>query len=230
MPGKGGKLIVWILAIVGAVALIALVVVQMPWIISIFWSGNVVIPVSHFVGDHGKNKKLVVFVHGVNGDMDATWLNTYTGESWPKLMKSDPDFSQFDVFVYGYYTPLLMHASGIKDIADRLSQQLKDKKIFSSYDEVDFITHSMGGIITKRMLNTLRPEPDTLQRIHCVIYLAVPSNGADLAGVASWISLNPQFKSMSPDDVGSFLQTTEDDWAALLKTRRPDPAPENWTI
>jgi pimeloyl-ACP methyl ester carboxylesterase len=187
---------------------------------------DVQVPVSHFVKESGTSKKLIVFVHGVIGDMDNTWVNPATHASWPELIKSDPDLGDFDVYVYGYSSPALGTASDINEIAERFRQQLKDWKFFTKYDELDFITHSMGGIITKRMLNTLNTpaEVPNLRRVHCVIYIAVPSNGAKSADLASWISQNPQFRSMSPEHAADFLQGAERDWAALLR-ERPNSSP-----
>jgi len=134
--------------------------------------------------------------------------------------------------VYGYSTPALGEASNIREIADRFGQELKDNKIFANYEEVDFITHSMGGIVTKRMLDTLNTPSESvnLHRVHSVIYLAVPSNGAELAALASWISHNPQFRSMSPRNAADFLQAVEGDWAAILRARTPSsPFPRTYS-
>jgi pimeloyl-ACP methyl ester carboxylesterase/ActR/RegA family two-component response regulator len=184
-------------------------------------SGKVIVPESHFVGKHGKNKRVIVFVHGVMGDMQNTWVNSETQAYWPEMIKEDDAFQDFDVFVYGYSSPAFGRASDIEDIAKRFGQQLQDGGMFSNYDEIDFITHSMGGIVTKRMLNMLNNTSDIgkLRRVHSVIYISVPSNGADLANLATWLSLNPQFKSMSRKDAADFLNSVEDDWAKLLRDR-----------
>src|SRR5712691_10950439 len=108
----------------------------------------VVVPTPHFVKGPGQ-RKLIVFVHGVLGDMDNTWINPATHASWPDLIANDPDLKDFDVFVYGYSSPAIGEASNIREIADRFGQELKDNNIFANYEEVDFVTHSMGGIITK---------------------------------------------------------------------------------
>ena len=214
---KRRKRLVWF----SPIAVLVLLVFLLPRLMSLWGNASVVVPQSHFVGEHGGNKKLIVFVHGVLGDMDNTWVNPITHSSWPEMIKSDSDFSSYDVFVYGYSTPIFTEASRIDEIAKRFGQQLKDWKMFRDYEEIDFITHSMGGIITKKMLNSLNTPPDFgfLQRVHCVIYMAVPSNGAQSAALASWLSLNPQFKSMDPNNAASFLATVEDDWAALLRAR-----------
>ncbi len=181
----------------------------------------VVVPESHFVGEHGKNKKLIIFVHGVMGDMDNTWVNPETGASWPEMIKGDGELHQFDVFVYGYASPAMGDASSIEKISVRFVQQLKDFGFFQNYDELDFITHSMGGIVTKRMLNMLNnpAESSLLQKVHTVIYISVPSNGADIATVQSWLSQNPQFKGMDPRSASDFLQNVEGDWANMLRHR-----------
>jgi hypothetical protein len=134
----------------------------------------VVVPRSHFVGQHGENKRLIVFVHGVMGDMDNTWLNPETQSSWPELIKEDQDLDKFDVFVYGYASPPIGNASTIKEISTRFLQQIKDFGFFKNYAEIDFITHSMGGIITKRALDMLNTPSDSplLQKVHTHLYRA----------------------------------------------------------
>jgi pimeloyl-ACP methyl ester carboxylesterase len=192
----------------------------------------VVVPVSHFVGGHGKNRKLIVFVHGVIGDMDNTWVNAKTHASWPEMFRSDDELSKFDVYVYGYASPATGNASTIEEIAVRFLQFLKDSGDFQNYGEVDFITHSMGGLITKRMLNKLNTPADVhlLQQVRTVIYISVPSNGADAAVVASWLSQNPQFKGMDPKAASDFLQGVEGDWANMLRNRNPSsPFPRTYS-
>jgi hypothetical protein len=44
------------------------------------------VPKSHFVSQKNGNHKLVVFVHGVLGDMDNTWVNPDTQASWPEML------------------------------------------------------------------------------------------------------------------------------------------------
>ena len=164
--------------------------------------------------------------------MDNTWLNPVTNSSWPELIKGDRELEQFDVFVYGYASPAMGNASTISQISTRFLQQLKDFEFFSNYVEIDFITHSMGGIITKRTLDMLNTPSDSplLQKVHTVIYISVPSNGADLGALASWISQNPQFKGMDPKNASDFLHGVEDDWANLLRQRSAEsPLPRTYS-
>jgi hypothetical protein len=185
---------------------------------------NVIVPKSHFVklaaAPH-TNDKLIVFVHGVLGDMDNTWVNPATNSSWPKLIAQDPDMTGYDVFVYGYYTPPMGHAADIDQTSTLMKQQLIDAKFFKNYREIDFITHSMGGIITKRMLNQLNNPTDfpLLQLVRAVVYVSVPSSGAPIADIASWFSLNPQFSSMSASESNNYLQSIDGDWRKAMNQR-----------
>ena len=105
-----------------------------------------------------------------------------------------------------------------------MKQQLEDDKFFSKYQEVDFIAHSMGGLITKVMLSALnRPgEANRLQRVHTVLFMAVPSGGAPVASVATWLSSNPQFRNMSPQSSRAYLQSIDQAWESIDRGRTPD--------
>jgi pimeloyl-ACP methyl ester carboxylesterase len=181
-------------------------------------------PTSYFVkGPSANPKKLVIFVHGILGDSGSTWTNIQTGAFWPKLVADDPDFQGYDVYVYGYLSPHLSEASNIAEIASRMGQQLGDRRIFDRYEQIFFIAHSAGGLVTKRMLDILDTPAhiQRLKKVRCALYLSVPSNGSDLAALASWLSSNPQFNSISPRQAADFLQAVEADWAEILRERSP---------
>jgi hypothetical protein len=101
---------------------------------------------------------------------------------------------------------------------------LQDDHFFSNYQVIDFITHSMGGMVTKRMLSSLNTPSDSnkLQLVHTVLFIAVPAAGAPAASLASWLSNNPQFKNMNPVDSQAYLQAIEHDWASMSRARTPD--------
>ena len=87
----------------------------------------------------------------------------------------------------------------------------------------------MGGIITKSMLDALNTpsQIQLLRKVRCVLYISLPSNGSDLAAVASWLSRNPQFESISSRGAADFLQLIESEWAQLLRERsQPWPFPK----
>jgi len=190
-------------------------------------------PTSYFVkGPTANHKKIVIFVHGLLGDSTNTWTNPTNGAYWPKLIADDPDFQQYDVYAYGYSSPAIKEASTISNVATRMAQQLRDRRIFQQYDQIFFIAHSAGGLVTKRMLDTLNTPAQVklLKKVRCVLYISVPSNGSELAGLASWLSSNPQFKSLSPSNAADFLQAVEVDWDEILRERTPaSPFPRTFS-
>lgn len=177
---------------------------------------------THFFKQAGK-PHVIVFVHGVTGDAVETWRNATTGALWPELTTRDPDFADFDVYLAGYDSPLLGRASTIEEIAQRLLQQLTDEGLFDRYAQIHFIAHSMGGLITKRMLSELnRPQPreiERLRRVRSVVFLATPAQGAPVATFGAWLSWNPQFANMEPATANAFIQSVENQWQTLLRDR-----------
>jgi pimeloyl-ACP methyl ester carboxylesterase len=183
---------------------------------------DVTVPASHFVKQKG-NRKVIIFVHGVLGDVDNTWVNANTHSSWPDLISNDPQMADFDVYVYGYKSSCGGDTSNINEIAARMGQQLEDDEFFSKYEEIDFIAHSMGGLITKSMLAALNTpaESSKLQLVHTVLFIAVPAAGAPVASLATWLSDNPQFKNMNPVDSQAFLQSIDQGWNSMARERSP---------
>lgn len=180
------------------------------------------VPKPHYVRQW-KKPKIIIFVHGVLGDMDNTWINPQAHTSWPELVASDPKLTDYDVYVYGYQSSCEGDESNITEIANRFRANLIDSGFFSDYKEIYFIAHSMGGIITKRVLSSLNnpSEFDKLQRVRGVLLIAVPSAGAPIASVAGWLSTNPQFKNMDPKSSRAYLQAMENDWVSMLRNRTP---------
>jgi predicted alpha/beta hydrolase family esterase len=171
---------------------------------------------------------IVVFVHGVLGDPRTTWRNK-ANASWPELLEKDADFKSDDIYLVGYSSPALKGASNIEEIAQRVSQQLIDQNVFK-YQHIYFITHSMGGLIAKRILTELdRPSTvEQLRRVRAVLLISTPSQGAPDATIGEWLSLNPQFKDMKPIDFNTFLRALENDWVQMLidRERSHEPYPQ----
>jgi pimeloyl-ACP methyl ester carboxylesterase len=168
----------------------------------------------------GSSQKLILFVHGLFGDPISTWTND-NGQSWMGLMAGDPAFRDFTVATIRYDTPLLTRTSTLEEIATRSLRRLEDEGVFRNYNEIYFIAHSMGGLLVKRMLvNLNRPgETEKLRRVKAVLYISTPAQGANLADLASWLSLNPQLDDMRVADLNSFLQALENQWQDLIRDR-----------
>jgi hypothetical protein len=174
----------------------------------------------HCVAERG-SERIVLFVHGLVGDAEGTWRNTQTGAYWPGLLAADPKMAPFDVCVANYASPILGRASTIEEIAQRMLQQLRDRGIFTRYRQIHFITHSMGGLVVKRVLTVLYSpgEIEKLRLVRTVLFISTPAQGAPVADLASWISLNPQMRDLVPADLNSFLQSLENQWEFLLQDR-----------
>ena len=172
------------------------------------------------VRDTGQDN-LLVFVHGVLSGADVAWRNAETGAYWPDLITRDADFKDFDVSAVNYESPAIAGASTIEEIAQRVLQQLRDRDTFTRYKQIHFLTHSMGGLVVKRILVILNhhTDLDNLRRVRAVLYISTPAQGAPIADLARWLSLNRQFQDMKPADLNTFLQSLEDDWQALLRDR-----------
>jgi pimeloyl-ACP methyl ester carboxylesterase len=167
-------------------------------------------------------RTVVVFIHGVMGDAHTTWRASANSVGWPELLGRDTSLPSLDVLSLGYRSPLISKASTIEEIAVRSLRQLRDDGVFTRYDNVIFVAHSMGGLVTKRFLRTLQSEdPAAFARTRAVAFFATPANGSGIAETAEWISANPQFRDMAPADFNSFLQLLENDWQSLLRNRSP---------
>jgi hypothetical protein len=178
---------------------------------------------SDFVKKVEKPEGAVIFVHGVFGGSDAssgTWFNARTQVSWPQLIGDDPSFSRFDVFVVNYGSPYMGQTSNIEQVAQRVFQQLLDHGLFD-YKNLYIIAHSMGGLITKRVIVELKltEHASASGKIKAVLFLSTPAQGAPIAEVGSWLSANPQLKDMEPSDFNTFLQTLENQWERFLRER-----------
>jgi len=175
---------------------------------------------SHFVSRLPGVNGVIIFVHGVFGDANGTWRNNDTNAYWPELVAKDNDFVSDNVYVVSYPTPLIGHASNIEETAQRVFQQLDDQGLLK-YERIYFITHSMGGLIVKRLLDNLDipSRIADLRRIRAVLLISTPSQGAPIAALATWLSMNPQFKDMKPADFNTFLQSLENNWIRMLLER-----------
>lgn len=178
-------------------------------------------PTSEFVKKSEDSYRVIVFVHGVFGDSRSTWKNSRAEKSWPEMIASDPDFNTFDVYSVGFNSPYLGRSSNIVEIAGRVRERLFREGIFDSYPEIYFVTHSMGGLIIKRVLADLNTplQDERLRRVKAVALISTPSQGAPLATIANWISRNPQLRDMQPVNLNTFIQNLEWNWTNVLQER-----------
>ena len=165
---------------------------------------------------------LLVFIHGFTGDSEATWKNTETEASWPRLVCNDKPFGESaTVYAVRYDSSFIRTTSTMSEIAQRLRGQLQARGFFEKYRQIYLIGHSMGGLVAKKLLLDLhrRHDIDDLRRVRAVLFLATPQQGAPAASIAALFTMNPLVRDLSDSDFNDYLQTLEDDWQTMLRDR-----------
>jgi hypothetical protein len=93
--------------------------------------------------DH--NDSAIIFVHRIRGDPRTTWTNATEKRYWPDLMKDDPTFNKFDIYVVRYPSAFMTADYTVDQLVDVLRRDFDDAGIFSGHKKVYFLCHSMGG-------------------------------------------------------------------------------------
>lgn len=146
----------------------------------------------------------VIFVHGLAGDARSTWTNS-NGTYWPALLATDPEFRSFDIYVFEYDTSFWAPCQSVPDVADALRRFTEDKRIFSRYDRVVFVAHSLGGVIVREFL--IRFQSAIASKVPFVFYFGTPAGGSPLANALSRFTFCRQVDDLRSVDVNSLLQS-----------------------
>lgn len=152
-------------------------------------------------------KRVIVFVNGLFGDASSTWRND-NGTYWPALITHDPDFNGVDVYVHSFQSPKLARAQQIEELAARLKDFLLTDRVLN-YDEIVFIAHSMGGLVTRAFLLKQRNRP---QKTPMLYFFATPTAGANVTDIARHLSENPQLADMQPLSDGGYVKFLREEW------------------
>jgi hypothetical protein len=151
-----------------------------------------------------------VFVHGVIGDVTATWKNSQATSDWPEIVNQDCKMDNYDIFSVSYNSPLIKEALTIPELSNRLVLELESKKILKNYESIVFVGHSMGNLVIRDAIWNTSKFNDVKDIL--LISLGAPSNGASIANLANRISDNPQFKNMVEIDYNAYLQSLNQMW------------------
>jgi hypothetical protein len=159
----------------------------------------------------------VVFVHGVFGTKDDTWLSPGHGDNFPEMLATDPEVkSKVDVFTFEYFTPKVGDAPSIVDLANQLRGELDDHRVFEDHQKIVFLAHSMGGIIVRLFL---LDHQDRIAKVPMVFFYATPTNGSEMASIGRLASANPQLRGMVPLEGNDLLQSIQSRWLGSDKAR-----------
>jgi pimeloyl-ACP methyl ester carboxylesterase len=154
-------------------------------------------PISRYVRQSPTGAdSVIVFVHGIRGDGITSWTNK--SAYWPELLTHDPTFDNSDIFVYSYPTGLWATLS-IDELADNMYTVLNANGI-SKYSKIIFLSHSMGGVVTRAYLLKYR---EIAERTAFAYFFATPTTGSEAASILRWALNNPQveeLRSMKPQD------------------------------
>lgn len=162
--------------------------------------------------ERSNNKhRVIVFVHGVLGEPRATWTNSTTGAFFPAIVSKDSTFDEADIFVYGFPSPKAKGSYNIDELTDHMRRTLDVNNITKNYDEVVFVCHSMGGIVTRAFLLKFR---DIEFKVPMIYFFSTPSTGSSLAAFAKAFGKNPQFADMVGIADNTYLGSQQSSWLA----------------
>ena len=130
----------------------------------------------------------VVFVHGMDGHPEKTWITENGDSSWAKWLKEDrPDLRAWS---FGYPasssawigSAMHLHPRAINFLELMQSHGIGEKPIC-------FITHSLGGLVVKQLLDeAVRHYPKKYKsianKVRGVVFIATPHSGSGLANSA----------------------------------------------
>lgn len=151
---------------------------------------------SSFVRQSPESDTVIVFVHGFTGDGVSTWSSS--NAYWPRLLIEDKTFDGTDVFVYSYPTGFWSTMS-IDELAENMRSVLSVNHV-TAYHRIVFLSHSMGGLITRAYLLKNR---DIAGRTSFAYFFSTPTTGSQVASIVSVALSSPQIsklKAMKSDD------------------------------
>ncbi len=151
----------------------------------------------HPVAHTGRPDRLadVVFVHGLGGSARDTWVHEDDGArfSWPDALADD--IPTCGIWSVGYAAGITKFGNPGMVIADRgvnIGKQLWHKQIGVDRPVV-FVTHSMGGLVVKALIDGLHDHADDRLRrmvgwIKGIAFCGTPHSGSAFATAAERLS------------------------------------------
>jgi tetratricopeptide (TPR) repeat protein/pimeloyl-ACP methyl ester carboxylesterase len=151
----------------------------------------------HVGSGSGEKRANVIFLHGLGGDLRATWQNGPNDKSfWPRWLADDvPGLSVYSI---GYEASVSRWRGTAMHLTDRaanvLARLLAEPELQSG--QLILIGHSLGGLVIKQLLQTAESEArhsaeaaSFLKRVEKVAFLATPHTGSDLAAFGNRIRI-----------------------------------------
>ncbi len=191
-----------------------------------------------FVTKKEDNKHLLILVHGLNGSRD-TWIGN--DQRFVEILNGkDLIQENFDIALFNYGTKIFKinwltkiinlikgffknrpkedlkgFNVGIKSIADSL--EFETRNTASKYQSISFISHSMGGLVTKKALTIM--DSAVREKVRLFISLSVPHLGAYLANIGKLLlGNNPQIIDLQA--MGEFTTELNEHYSNLPEKPR----------
>lgn len=139
------------------------------------------------------SRRLVVFVHGIDGDAKGTFTNEDTKRFWPDILRGDGDaFERADIYSYDYDSGLEAGSPGIDLLAADMALRLEQELDVKSYESVLFVAHSLGGIVVRKyLLDQHRLSNHGIlsdNRVKGIYLFGTPMNGSGVASIGKRFS------------------------------------------
>ena len=165
----------------------------------------------------------VIFIHGLTGDPHHTWTDKEGNSFWPEWLQQD--LERLRIYSLGYPVSLFERlANREMDMFERAANVLE----FLSSSGIGkkpivFVTHSLGGIVTKLVLRKSQDSEDddwrrVFQATKMVIYFSTPHTGASLARAIKAIPNISKHVKLLANETG-FLSDLNDYYRKLANNR-----------
>lgn len=158
--------------------------------------------------DKANNDKLILFIHGWNGDAATTWRD------FPNLAAGDSRLAGYNVWSIDYPTFMLRRNLSVTGVADFLTRHFNNtSQVFERYQEIVVVAHSMGGLVAREVAiqTVLHGRTRSFSKL---IEISVPHEGANPARLGSALRISrPLTSDMAPGS--DFLRDLQTHWFAL---------------
>lgn len=158
----------------------------------------------HYQRNEGKDR-VIVFVHGIYGSAATTWSCAQGKISWPELMAADDTFKNSDIYVVDYPSPKIGNIMSIDEEVSNIMNRMTDAKVFD-HSEVVFLVHSLGGLITQRLLLSHR---ELIPKVKFIYFFSTPDEGAQVARLGHMLNDDPLLRQMFPGDENTYIESIE---------------------
>jgi pimeloyl-ACP methyl ester carboxylesterase len=132
----------------------------------------------------------VIFVHGLGGNARSTWHPEERQDDNFWLSWLSKDIEDVGIWSFGYEAEPSKFKGSAMPIFDQASNLLEWIEIKGlGQKPLIFITHSLGGLLVKSMLNTAQTyrKQEIIEQTKGIVFLATPHTGSHLANLISKI-------------------------------------------